>query len=120
MYVESDLCYLIYLRHLIRLRASIDRYFFLREDLFSFIRAQHFTELPSKKGTMFATIKVLILHNITMKCLFKIRIRVFNLDPDHPVTKNLDSGFFERSNPVLILNIFIQSVFKVHYGSGSF
>ena len=42
-HLRSNTCYLICLRHLIRWRAVAIRFFSLRKDLFSFMRAQHVT-----------------------------------------------------------------------------
>ena len=40
-HVRRSICYLTYLRHLIRSRAGSTRIYFLRKALFSFMRAQH-------------------------------------------------------------------------------
>ena len=56
--VRSNLCYLICLRHLIRLRGVTNRFFFSVKDLFSFMHASACSELKFNTSTMSSTIKV--------------------------------------------------------------
>ena len=46
-HVRSNLCYTICLRHLIIWRAFTNRIFFLRKDIFFFMRERNMHELPS-------------------------------------------------------------------------
>ena len=81
-HVRSNLCYLSCLRHLIRSRAVINHIFFLRKDLFSFMRAQN----------------VLSYHLIYVPCLARKEFRINNFQ----ILKKIISYQKEKNKIIII------------------
>ena len=60
-HVRSKLCYLFCLRHLITPRAVTNRFFLLRKDQFSFMRAKFSFEFPYNISIPFLNQKIVII-----------------------------------------------------------